>query len=78
MPETTQPAANDSMKSNNEKRSTTLHTCACGEQHEELPGSPSHRDECTSPRKFGTTCCCGSGQGSNTHPNPCGHGPKCK
>ncbi|MFA6332688.1 MAG: hypothetical protein WCX22_07050 [Methanoregula sp.] len=71
MPETTQPEAHDS------KKSTSLHTCACGEQHEELPGSPSHRDECTSPKKFGNTCCCGSGQDTAASQQRCGHGPRC-
>jgi len=53
----------------------SLHTCACGEQHRHSPGSGSHRDECTSSKKFGDTCCCGSNNDSNQQ--PCGHGPRC-
>lgn len=53
------------------------HTCACGEKHEHHPGTPGHRESCTSPQKFGPACCCGSGQQSKGAGNPCGHGPGC-
>ncbi|HOX35556.1 MAG TPA: hypothetical protein P5217_07300 [Methanoregulaceae archaeon] len=54
-----------------------LHTCACGEQHRHRPGSKSHREECTSPLKFGDTCCCGSGKAGEEARHRCGHGPRC-
>jgi hypothetical protein len=67
---------NDRKKVSGEKpEGTTEHTCACGEMHEHIPGV-SHREECTSPQKFGDTCCCGSGQPSKAR-TLCGHGPRC-
>ncbi|MCK9579740.1 MAG: hypothetical protein M0Q92_04735 [Methanoregula sp.] len=78
MPEDTQPSSGDTGKSHDENESTTLHTCACGEQHEENPGSTSHRESCTSPLKFGDTCCCGSGNTPNREQHRCGHGPRCR
>ncbi|MDD1689620.1 MAG: hypothetical protein LUQ66_03065 [Methanoregula sp.] len=75
MPDTTQ--SSDTRKAGNDKKSTPLHTCACGEQHEEIPGSPSHRDACTSDLKFGDSCCCGSGEAAKEARNRCGHGPRC-
>ncbi|HVN74286.1 MAG TPA: hypothetical protein VMT44_06825 [Methanoregula sp.] len=54
---------------------TGKHTCACGETHEQVAGT-SHRESCTSPLKFGDTCCCGSGQEPKAR-HPCGHGPRC-
>jgi hypothetical protein len=77
MPNDKQPATNDTKKSNNEKESTSLHTCACGEQHEEIPEAPSHRDACTSTLKFGDSCCCGSSEAAKEARNRCGHGPRC-
>ncbi|PKL69272.1 MAG: hypothetical protein CVV30_06780 [Methanomicrobiales archaeon HGW-Methanomicrobiales-1] len=77
MPEDTQPASNETTKSNN-KTESSLHTCACGEQHEDLPGSPSHRDACTSTLKFGDSCCCGSGEAAKEARHRCGHGPRCR
>lgn len=65
-PDTKNPVDPDSM---------TEHTCACGETHEHTPGV-SHREECTSPKKFGDTCCCGTGAASKAR-TPCGHGPRC-
>ncbi|MFZ1897885.1 hypothetical protein [Methanoregula sp.] len=52
------------------------HTCACGEKHEEPKGEISHREACTSPLKFGETCCCQSEEDAQT-PHRCGHGPRC-
>jgi len=52
------------------------HTCACGEKHEEPTGEISHREACTSPKKFGETCCCQSEEDVKK-PHPCGHGPRC-
>ncbi|MDD1693412.1 MAG: hypothetical protein LUQ71_01690 [Methanoregula sp.] len=78
MPENTQPASSDSLKTNNETKSPDLHTCACGEKHEEIPGSPSHRDACTSDLKFGDTCCCASGEAGKIARSRCGHGPRCQ
>ena len=40
MPENTQPSSDTPKKSTHENESTTLHTCACGEQHEDIPGHP--------------------------------------
>ncbi|MDD1693651.1 MAG: hypothetical protein LUQ71_02905 [Methanoregula sp.] len=77
MPEHTQSSSKTTQKSNNENEPTPLHTCACGEQHEELPGSPSHREECTSDLKFGDTCCCASGEAGKVARSRCGHGPRC-
>ncbi|MHB8052387.1 MAG: hypothetical protein ACYDEZ_03700 [Methanoregula sp.] len=78
MPKDTKPASNDTMKSDDKNETTTLHTCACGEQHEDLPGSPSHRDACTSTLKFGDSCCCVSDNTSKGEPHRCGHGPRCR
>jgi len=69
MPETTE--------SNNKKKATTLHTCACGETHEQHEEGKSHREECESPLKFGKTCCCGSDTTDKHARTPCGHGPRC-
>ncbi len=55
---------------------TTEHTCACGETHEDHQPGISHRDSCTSPLKFGNTCCCGSGKDAKAR-TPCGHDPRC-
>ncbi|MFA6362651.1 hypothetical protein [Methanoregula sp.] len=53
------------------------HTCACGEKHEEPTGEISHREACTSPKKFGETCCCQSEEEAKNASHPCGHGPRC-
>ncbi|MFA4859696.1 hypothetical protein [Methanoregula sp.] len=78
MPKNTHPASSDSIKSSTEKKSTTLHTCACGETHENHEEGISHRDECTSPQKFGNSCCCGSGTAAKEARTRCGHGPRCQ
>ncbi|WP_292346139.1 hypothetical protein [Methanoregula sp. PtaB.Bin085] len=57
---------------------TPLHTCVCGEQHWHRPGSRSHRDECTSPKKFGESCCCAPGPAGKANRHHCGHGPRCQ
>jgi len=54
------------------------HTCACGEKHAHRPGSPRHRDSCTSSMKFGDSCCCGSSPGPKGNHHRCDHGPKCQ
>lgn len=51
----------------------TMHTCACGEKHIQTPGSPSHRDACASPLKYGNSCCCGSGPVAKNAHRCCGH-----
>ena len=53
------------------------HTCACGEKHEVHEEGVSHRDACTSPLKFGNTCCCHSEEDTKNAHHPCGHGPRC-
>ncbi|MGB8219340.1 MAG: hypothetical protein WCE46_03025 [Methanoregula sp.] len=53
------------------------HTCACGEKHEEPNSGVSHREACTSPLKFGETCCCQSEEEAKNARHPCGHGPRC-
>ena len=53
------------------------HTCACGEKHEEHEAGVSHREACTSPLKFGDTCCCQSEEAAKNAPHRCGHGPRC-
>nr|WP_320160997.1 hypothetical protein [uncultured Methanoregula sp.] len=78
MPEKTQSVSSDTKKSINENEPTTLHTCACGETHEHHEEGISHRDECTSPQKFGNSCCCGSGEAAKEARNRCGHGPRCQ
>ncbi|WP_394698802.1 hypothetical protein [uncultured Methanoregula sp.] len=77
MPENTQPAPHETMKSKNETP-TTLHTCACGETHEHHEDGISHRDECTSTRKFGNSCCCTSDMDPKGNQHRCGHGPRCR
>jgi len=76
----TEPVTSTTSDDENEldhQDSTTEHTCACGETHRHRPGSPSHREECTSPKKFGDTCCCARTiPTGNQH--RCGHGPKCQ
>ncbi len=37
----------------------------------------SHREACTSPKKFGDTCCCQSEEEAKNASHPCGHGPRC-
>ncbi|MDD5143591.1 hypothetical protein [Methanoregula sp.] len=61
----------------NDDDNLPLHTCACGEQHRHRPGSRSHREECTSEKKFGDSCCCGPAAGSGNQ-HRCGHGPRCQ
>lgn len=68
----------DEKESLDQKYSTHEHTCACGETHEHRPGSPSHRESCTSILKFGDTCCCGTGNVPKGDRHRCGHGPRCK
>nr|WP_319376522.1 hypothetical protein [uncultured Methanoregula sp.] len=77
MQKNTDTATSNVKKSDEQNESTTLHTCACGEQHEEIPDSPSHRETCTSPKKFGNSCCCGSGEEATAARLRCGHGPRC-
>jgi len=76
MPEDKQQHSSDIPE--NDDESATLHTCACGEQHRHRPGSLSHRDDCTSPKKFGDSCCCGSGAAAQGNKHRCGHGPRCQ
>ncbi|HVP96641.1 hypothetical protein [Methanoregula sp.] len=54
------------------------HTCACGEKHEEHEAGVSHRESCTSPLKFGETCCCQSEDDAKNARHSCGHGPRCR
>jgi len=54
------------------------HTCACGEIHEQETGDVSHREACTSPLKFGNSCCCQSDDAAHNAPHRCGHGPRCQ
>ncbi|MFA5269477.1 MAG: hypothetical protein WC379_16050 [Methanoregula sp.] len=75
MPSDKQQSSSDIPESDD---NATLHTCACGEQHPHTPGSPSHRDECTSPKKFGDSCCCESGEAGKEARHRCGHGPRCQ
>ena len=70
MPEPNQP-------SHDNETDDPVHTCACGEQHRHRPGSPNHRDACTSEKKNTDSCCCGSGNGPQANQHRCGHGPKC-
>ncbi len=65
-------------KPETDKDMLLMHTCACGEQHQHIPGSPSHRDECTSPEKFGDSCCCGTGNHAQGAQHRCGLGPRCR
>lgn len=68
--------SNDRKIVSGEKPEETIeHTCACGETHEHVPGV-SHREECMSEKKFGDTCCCGSGAVPKARTS-CGHGPRC-
>ena len=76
MPEDTQP--NITGKTTPKTKTAVMHTCACGEQHEEIPGPVSHRDACTSPRKFGDSCCCAAGEAGRIARSRCGHGPRCQ
>ena len=49
------------------------HTCACGEIHEQDAGDVSQRETCTSPLKFGNSCCCRSDDAAaKTHPTAAG------
>ena len=41
-------------------------TCACGEKHGPQAGT-SHRESCTSPLKYGDTCCCRSEEAQKNH-----------
>lgn len=69
---------NTSVKAQTPQDADAAHTCACGETHPHTPGSPSHRDACTSPKKFGDSCCCGTDSAAtNTH-RCCGHEPQDK
>ena len=52
-------------------------TCACGEKHEQYTEDVSHRESCTSPLKFGDSCCCQSDDAVQNAPHRCGHGPLC-
>ncbi|MFA5347874.1 MAG: hypothetical protein WC294_07035 [Methanoregula sp.] len=54
------------------------HTCACGEKHEQNSDNVSHREACTSPLKFGNSCCCQSDDVAKNAPHRCGHGPRCQ
>jgi hypothetical protein len=74
MPEDIQQHTSDPSETDVE----TTHTCACGEQHPHKPGSTSHREECTSEKKFGNSCCCGSGAAAQEKQHRCGHGPRCQ
>lgn len=53
-------------------------TCACGEKHEPDTGGASHRESCTSPLKFGNSCCCEAGEEARNVHHRCGHGPRCQ
>ncbi|MCK9590863.1 MAG: hypothetical protein M0Q91_02465 [Methanoregula sp.] len=54
------------------------HTCACGEKHEQESANISHREACTSPLKFGNSCCCQSDDEAKNARHRCGHGPRCQ
>jgi hypothetical protein len=73
----TSTTSNDENDVLDNQNSETEHTCACGETHTHRPGSPSHREECMSPKKFGDTCCC-AGNIPNGNQHRCGHGPRCQ
>ncbi|WML67027.1 MAG: hypothetical protein METHP_00501 [Methanoregula sp. SKADARSKE-2] len=78
MSEPTTSTTNTGKKESVEQVDTTnLHTCACGETHEDHTEGVSHREACTSYLKFGDTCCCGSGKEAKGRSTPCGHGPRC-
>jgi hypothetical protein len=53
-------------------------TCACGEKHQNHAGHGSHRESCTSPLKFGNSCCCQPGEDPHPVHHRCGHGPRCQ
>ena len=58
--------------------STIEHTCACGEHYRHREGAPKHREVCTSPLKFGNSCCCQSDDDATNALHRCGHGPRCQ
>lgn len=74
MPE---PTTNDKKPTVPRRGCIDEHTCACGEKHEEHEAGISHREACTSPKKFGDTCCCQSEEEAKNASHPCGHGPRC-
>jgi hypothetical protein len=53
-------------------------TCACGEKHEPDTDGISHREACTSPLKFGGSCCCQPDEAAEPAHHRCGHGPRCQ
>ncbi|MFZ1127732.1 hypothetical protein [Methanoregula sp.] len=79
MPEpTTTPATTNESAAPARRGCIDEHTCACGEKHERHEDGVSHRESCTSPLKYGDTCCCRSDDDTGNAPHRCGHGPRCQ
>ncbi|MDD5187762.1 MAG: hypothetical protein PHF57_06100 [Methanoregula sp.] len=78
MPEPHTPKTSTSQSAATAAQETsTLHTCLCGETHPHTLDHASNRDTCTSPKKFGASCCCSIEETERENPHCCGHKPRC-
>jgi|GEM_PF-1538686 len=76
--QTTNNTENDQSAAPVQRGCTDENTCACGEKHEPDTEGVSHRETCTSPMKFGNSCCCEPGENTENAHHRCGHGPRCQ